>query len=87
MWFLQDLISQKLYVRSNNHNLDLSTLDFLSDYSFLHDEILITNEEPLLRELSNFLESTLSHNGPLVKGEDGMIAVEVASSFKDFLNI
>jgi len=43
-------------------------------------EVPVTNEEPLGRELADFLDAVVANRAPLVTGEDGRRALAVADA-------
>ena len=46
-------------------------------------ELEVTNEEPLKRELADFVEAVVSRRGPLVDGKQGRRALELAQRITD----
>ena len=46
-------------------------------------EVPVTNEEPLGRELADFLEAVVANRAPLVSGDDGRRALAVAQAIAD----
>src|SRR6185295_12047928 len=46
-------------------------------------EVPVTNEEPLGRELADFLDAVVANRAPLVTGEDGRRALAVAQAIAD----
>jgi predicted dehydrogenase len=46
-------------------------------------EVPVTNEEPLGRELADFLDAVVANRAPLVTGEDGRRALSVAQEITD----
>jgi len=46
-------------------------------------EVPVTNEEPLGRELADFLDAIVAARAPLVTGEDGRRALAVAQEITD----
>ena len=62
--------------RSSNMKIDLMRQIITKD----SDVIKIPNEEPLMNELLDFLESVKVNKLPLVTGEDGSIIVQIAKS-------
>ena len=46
-------------------------------------EVVVTHEEPLLRELADFVDAVSSRRSPLVTGQDGRRALAVAQAITD----
>lgn len=51
------------------------------------EPVLIEKEEPLVRELSNFAECVALHKTPMVSGEDGKKALELAMQVLSRMNV
>jgi predicted dehydrogenase len=49
-------------------------------------ELDVTSEEPLKRELADFVDAVISHRGPVVSGEDGRRALALAQQITDTMN-
>ena len=46
-------------------------------------DVPVVNEEPLKRELADFVDAVVSHRPPLVTGEEGRRALAVAQAITD----
>jgi predicted dehydrogenase len=49
-------------------------------------DIEVVNEEPLKRELADFVDAVVSRRAPMVTGEDGRRALAVAQQITDKIN-
>jgi len=49
-------------------------------------ELAVVNEEPLLRELADFVDASVSRRAPAVTGEDGRRALALAQQITDRMN-
>jgi predicted dehydrogenase len=46
-------------------------------------EVAVTNEEPLKRELADFVDAVRGNSAPLVTGEQGRRALKLAQAIAD----
>jgi len=76
--------SPKLTVKALNiSEMDVSTIADLKSYVFGDllkiEHIKMDDYEPLKKELESFLDCIVTHKDPIVSGEEGLKAIEVAN--------
>jgi len=75
-----NLLNQEIKIlKSEYSNVDSSNL-FKTGIDVSQKKIKVQNEEPLMNELDNFLDSIINAKSPLVDGRAGFLAVKLAQS-------